>query len=99
MTDTGQRVSNIGDISEVNYTLGAMSYGFPQLEIPKTWREWIVYLLIVAAALVSLYALIDWGLRDGEAKCQAQCIEKGHKGYSYEAPRRTTAEVCTCLNQ
>src|SRR5438128_11398164 len=53
MTGTGQRVSNIGDISEVNYTLGFM-------ESELTWIAaaivgLVVYILSSGAAFVSIY--------------------------------------------
>jgi hypothetical protein len=61
MTGTGQRVSNIGDISEVNYTLASMKGNVP------LWTSVVMYFGLALFVLVSLLLWPDYASRPFES--------------------------------
>lgn len=68
----------------------------PPIRMPRTWREWLIPLVLFAAIGLPLFIVYQLRVDEGEAECRMRCAETGFKSYQYQAPRKGSPETCTC---
>jgi hypothetical protein len=78
-------------------TLGAWQR--PHIQMPKTWREWMLPISVFGAIGVPFFLMYQSRVDRGEAECRMRCAETGYKSYHYIAPTRSNRESCSCLHK